>query len=118
QVVVSVQDIETEWSLTIENADGDTLASLEVPAEVGVHVLSWDFRRDPRSEEAKAEGRRGGSLGTGRYTAVLMAKGDEKTEKKRRKAAQRQSFNRRQDPLLFGASPAEMAGESAPEIRD
>ncbi len=110
-VVVSVQDAEAEWSLTIQDEEGETLAILELPKEAGLHHVQWDLRKDPKSEEAKADGRRGSRAPEGNYTAVLR-KGDEE------KGEQRQSFKIRRDPLLAGASAAEMRGEGAPEIRD
>ncbi len=109
-VVVSIQDVEADWSLTIENEAGKTLATFELPKEAGVHHMEWDLRADAKSEEARAEGRRGGRVSEGTYTAVLR-KGDAKK-------AQRQTFRIRRDPMLNGASPAEMAGESVPEVRD
>lgn len=106
-IVVSVQDVEAEWSLTLEDASGETLATLDVPKEAGVHSLSWDFREDPKSDEAKESGRRGGRVSEGVYVAVLR-KGEAKK-------AQRQSFEVRLDPLLSGATAAEMATEREAE---
>ena len=101
--MVSVQDVEAEWSLTLEDSSGETLATLEVPKEAGIHSLSWDFREDPKSDEAKEQGRRGGRVSEGTYVAVLR-KGDAKK-------AQRQSFKVRRDPMLAGATAAEMETE-------
>ncbi len=95
----SVEDVK----LTIEDASGKTLATLDVPKEAGMHRLSWDMRSDPESASAKEQGRRGRRASTGRFFAVLKAgKGK----------AQRRSFEIRQDPLLSGASSAEVASEA------
>ncbi|MEM1448710.1 MAG: glycosyl hydrolase [Planctomycetota bacterium] len=99
-----------DLALEIQDGDGKTIASLEVPEEPGMHRLTWDLRADPRSEEARAEGRRGRRAREGEYVAVLS--GDALKKKQRR------SFLVRRDPMLIGATAAEMAAEEEPEIRD
>ena len=54
-------------------------------------------------------GRRGARVGEGRYTVVLES-GDD--------VIGTASFDVRRDPMLDGATPAEIEAESLPEIRD
>ena len=125
-LVVSVQDAEADWSLSVEDSEGATLATFELPKEAGVHHVAWDLRKDPKSADAIADGRRGSRVADGTYVAVLQRapaedvseEDAEKDAKKRAKEAQRQEFKIRQDPLLAGATPAEMSAESAPDVRD
>ena len=121
-LVVSVQDVEVDWSLTVEDGEGTTLATLELPKEAGLHHLTWDLRKDPKSAEAIEEGRRGSRVPEGTYTAVLREApaedASEADEKKSAKKAQRVEFKIRRDPLLAGATAAEMSAEDAPEVRD
>lgn len=102
KVTVSHDGSAEDVKLTIEDGAGKLLATLEVPAEAGMHRLSWNLRSDPKG--AKEEGRRGRRAASGRYFAVLRV-GEGK--------AQRQGFEIRQDPLLSGASPAEVASEES-----
>ncbi len=98
-----------EGTLEIQDEEGEALASMDWPAEPGMHRLTWDLRRDPKDEEQREEGRRGRRVGTGRYVAVLTpAEGK----------AQRRSFLVRQDPLLDGASAAEIASEEESETSE
>lgn len=100
KVTVSHDGSAEEVKLTIEDAYGKVFSTLEVPKESGMHRMSWNLRSDP--ESTKERGRRGGRAPNGRYFAVLKV-GEGK--------AQRQGFDIRQDPLLDGASPAEVAAE-------
>lgn len=98
-----------EGTFTIEDESGKAISTLPWPEEPGMHRMVWDMRRDPKSDKAKEEGRRGARVGGGRYVAVLKpAEGK----------AQRRSFSIRRDPLLEGASPAEIAAEDEPEQRE
>jgi len=92
-----------EITLEVQNADGKKVATLEVPAEPGMHRIVWDMRGDARSENARGRGRRGRRMGEGEYTVVLTIEGEEEP--------QTQSFAVRQDPMLSTATAAEMAGE-------
>ena len=125
-LVVSIQDVESDWDLTIEDDGGATVATLELPKEAGVHRITWDLRKDLDNDDADRRGRR---VSTGVYTAVLRRAPAEGADESAREDSsedaaqdapkeQRQRFRIRRDPLLDGASAAEVEGESAPDIRD
>ena len=104
--------------LIIEDDRGKKLATLEVPDESGMHRLSWDLREQPEESseddesDARSRRRRGRTVGTGTYRAVLVAGEGDDAER----SVQR--FEIKRDPLLDGASAAEMATENEEERRD
>lgn len=93
-------------TLEIVDAGGDVIRTLELPETIaGQHRLGWDLRR------AGKDGRRGRSASPGSYTARLTWRATEDGEPE----TQERRFRLRRDPLLDGASPAEMAAEDEAE---
>jgi hypothetical protein len=62
--------------LTIADDSGEPLRTLELPADAGVHRVTWDLRRDPpagggRGGRGGGGGQQGAVVGPGRYVATL-----------------------------------------------
>lgn len=84
-------------TLTIRDASGRVIRSLEAPTGQGLHRVYWNFQGDPAPGAAQGGGQPGGRRGgraqtvpPGTYTAVLKVGDQEFT----------QSFEVKRDPML------------------
>ena len=99
---------EDELAVEVRRAGGDAVARLEVPGGEGMHGLAWDG-----NVQRKVAGSRGRAA-EGEYTARLVRVSGEAFEA----VGEERRFRVRRDPMLVGATAAEMASEDAAAVRD
>ncbi len=97
---------EASIAVEIRGPGDESVALIEVPAGPGLHGLSWDGALD------RAVARRRGRAPEGQYSAQLSRLSEDE-DAAREPIGDRRVFTVRRDPMLDGASAAEMAAEDA-----
>jgi len=97
---------ERELAVEIRGPRDEPIALIKVPAEPGMHDLRWDGALDRKLTERR------GRAPEGAYVAQLVgiADGDDEA---REEIGEPRTFQVRRDPMLDGATPAEMAAEES-----
>jgi len=99
-------------SLTILDAAGAVIRTIDAPRSAGMHIVRWDLRRDP--PQGQGDGQQqggGGGRGRGRRGAPLVEPGQYTVFLKVADQEARQTVSVKRDPILDGLEvPAQGSG--------